>query len=98
MKENEKLKRMLSSKENQHYPHLEREFILLPAPDQQAWIIATQAEEILSVHGYQTAGMDWGGVGGGEIFLCRLIADQLDFFVEKPPLPDTRGFLLLRVH
>ena len=27
-----------------------------------------------------------------------LITQQLDLFVEKPPLPDTKGLLLLRVH
>ena len=79
--------------------HLEGKFILFPAPDQQTWIITAQTEEILSVHCYQTAGMDGGGVRSGEIFLSdlTLTAHQLDFFVEKAPLPDPSGLLLLRV-
>ena len=80
--------------------YLEGQFILFPAPDQQAWIISAQTEEIFSVHGYQAAGMDWGGVGSGEILLAgvALPTPSLDFFVEKAPLPDTGGFLLLGVH
>ena len=83
---------------NESFAHLEGQLILFTSPHQETWIIAAQTEEILSVHGYQTSGMDWGGVRSGEIFLTRVTAHQLDFFVEEAPLPDTRGLLLLRVH
>ena len=49
--------------------NLEGELVLLPAPDQEAGVVTSEAEEVLSVHRDQAASVYRRGVGSGEELL-----------------------------